>query len=436
MGGSKVHGDREAAKRLQLIGNEPSLYTGKARAYMLWKGIPFEEVVITGQIHKKIIIPRVGWAVIPVLLDNDAGKAVQDTADIIDYLDTKFPETSALPPVSCSRQRTVCYIFELFSDQYLASTLGLHFRWSFPEQTHFIEHEFTRGDTALADPVQVPRIYESMRNGFMSQVRSWMPGTGVNEETIPFYERFYDQFLDAFEEHLTHHHYLLGGRPTLADFALMGVMYGHLYRDPVPHKIMRLRAPKVAEWVERCNHRTSHGGEHVHVLKNDNTLVLEPRNSDIFDNGELVPDDEIPATLFPLLRFFFEQYMPILLETERLLVEFLQDHNKDDEIPRSIGFIDFNLGDIKSSRAAMSFDIWKLQRVVDEIGRAKAGGEGDKLGSFLAQFGPLGRQLFELDLSKCRVKRVPGTRSQGNNLYLDETGKSSSAYMRPDQSKL
>jgi hypothetical protein len=44
---------------------------------------------------------------------------------------------------------------------------------------------------------------------------------------------------------------MLGGRPTLADFAMMGPLYAHLFRDPVPGKLVRTRAPLVGSWIER-----------------------------------------------------------------------------------------------------------------------------------------------------------------------------------------
>ena len=33
---------------------------------------------------------------------------------------------------------------------------------------------------------------------------------------------------------------------------MMGPFYAHLYRDPVPGKILKMRAPRVVEWIERC----------------------------------------------------------------------------------------------------------------------------------------------------------------------------------------
>lgn len=43
-----------------LIGSEHSLYTGKLRAYLIWRGIPFKEFTASAEVYKHIILPRTG----------------------------------------------------------------------------------------------------------------------------------------------------------------------------------------------------------------------------------------------------------------------------------------------------------------------------------------------------------------------------------------
>jgi hypothetical protein len=45
--------------------------------------------------------------------------------------------------------------------------------------------------------------------------------------------------------------FLLGEKPTLADFGFFGSMFRHFGLDPTPSAIMRTRAPGVWEWVAR-----------------------------------------------------------------------------------------------------------------------------------------------------------------------------------------
>lgn len=431
MGGHQVHGDPVEARKIQFLGLEQSLYSAKAHAYLIWKGVPFEYVVISDQIMKKVIIPRAGWNVMPALLDNEARVFVQDTADIIDYMDIKYPQNSALPPVSCPKQRLFSYIMELFADQWFMVP-AWHYRWSYPEQRPFVAYEFSRNESSRHPGDRASGIVARVEKTAMKFMGGAAPFLGVSRATIPKWEEMYLRFLDAFDEHLKWHHYLLGGRPTLADFALMGPFAAHLLRDPVPYAVTRLRAPRVAEWMERCNRRTASGGERFHVLRPDGNLVLPERSTDVLDQGELVPGDAIPETLLPILRIFFELQVPVLTSTAKLATELFKRHADGKEVPRGIGMHDFTIYGVTSQRVAATFDLWKAQRVTDELRRCQRGGAAGEARAFFAQFGEQGMAMHDLDLSGCRTKRVPGTKSLGNNLYKDPSGSSPTIYVRPE----
>merc|ERR1719223_2171679 len=95
---------------------------------------------------------------------------------------------------------------------------AMHYRWSFPEQRKFIAYEFSRSETARNPGAVSDAIMEAAENGPMKKFGGSLPALGVNADTIPAIEEWFGQFIDAFNEHLKFHHYILGGRPTLADF--------------------------------------------------------------------------------------------------------------------------------------------------------------------------------------------------------------------------
>ena len=66
---------------------------------------------------------------------------------------------------------------------------------------------------------------------------------GVTPETAPAIEAHTRELLDALEAHFAEHPYLLGASPSLADCALMGPFYAHLYLDAVPARLLRETAP-------------------------------------------------------------------------------------------------------------------------------------------------------------------------------------------------
>ncbi|RMF19627.1 MAG: hypothetical protein D6760_12955, partial [Deltaproteobacteria bacterium] len=57
--------------------------------------------------------------------------------------------------------------------------------------------------------------------------------------------------LSALEAVFLHRPFVLGLRPTEADFGLFASMFRHFSCDPAPARIMRERAPAVYEWVAR-----------------------------------------------------------------------------------------------------------------------------------------------------------------------------------------
>jgi len=99
------------------------------------------------------------------------------------------------------------------------------------------------------------------------------------------------------DEHFLHHPYLLGGRPSAADFGLMAGLYAHLSRDPVPSALMKSRAPNVYRWTERMNTANVDDGEF-------------PEAGDAYPE-----DDALPATLEPLLSLVFRDWGTELLAT-------------------------------------------------------------------------------------------------------------------------
>jgi len=73
----------------------------------------------------------------------------------------------------------------------------------------------------------------------------------VTHATAPVIEALYLDLLAAMQTALTSNPFVLGQRPTQADFGLFGSMFRHFSSDPTPVRILRERAPAVLEWVAR-----------------------------------------------------------------------------------------------------------------------------------------------------------------------------------------
>lgn len=310
----------------QLLGAPASLYTGKVRAYLRFKDIPYREVLATRAVFQETILPKTGVRFIPVVLTPD-GASIQDTTDIIDTLETHFPAPSVYP--ATPRQRLAALLFEVYGDEWLVMP-AMHYRWIYNRD--FIVGEFGKIAMPDADADTQRKAGEETAAYFSGS----LPFLGITEDTMPEVEKSYEAFLAEFEAHLAVHPFLFGSRPSIGDFGLMGPLYAHLYRDPASGDLMRRLAPRVAGWVMRMN-------------------SPKPKT------GDFLAGDEIPETLLPLLRRFFTEYTDILAGTVSAL-ETWAGENEGPEIPRAIGTQRFTLGAASADRVIFPYTQWMFQR--------------------------------------------------------------------------
>ena len=160
---------------------------------------------------------------------------------------------------------------------------------------------------------------------------------GCNQDTQAAQQNLMDLLLGGLETHLQSHDYLLGGRPSLADFSLLGPIYVHFFRDPVPGFDLRTKYPLVSEWVERtnaenCLNARRYGHKYYGLDANGE---LEERQV-LSDHGDWLAADQVPETLDPILSIFFEDMWPYLKTSIDALTAFASGdtHSLGDELPR------------------------------------------------------------------------------------------------------
>jgi len=316
-----------------LYGSPASLYTGKVRAYLNYKNIPYQEVMSSLRVYKKIIIPKTGVRFIPVVATPE-GEFLQDSSHIIDSLEARFPMRAVYP--SGPRQALTARLFELFGDEWLRMP-AMHYRWNFPDHNEeFILHEF--GSSVMP---WAPRFVQRwLGQKVAAKFSGYVEPLGINPQTIPAIETWYEELLGQLNTHFEQHDFLLGSCPSIGDYGLMGPLYAHLYRDPYPGQLMKRIAPKVALWVERMN---------------DSASV----------EGKFLPDDEVPKTLTPILQRLFQECWPAMETTTAKVSQWINENPGNPDLPRMLGMHEFTLGDIKSEQMTLSFSQWMMQRVLD-----------------------------------------------------------------------
>ncbi len=269
----------------KLFGMPGSLYTARARSYLIKQHIDFEEAIPADPAWPGIT-QAVGRWIIPVLQLAD-GTLVQDGVAIIDHVEaggqarrSAYPET----PV----HRAIAHVFELFGGEGLLRP-AMHYRWDYDaDNLDFLRADFLGGLLPGA-PAEAGAAVFANASGRMRKARD---GFGVSPETAPAIKASYHDFLARFDAHLARYPYLLGGRPTLGDYALIGPLYAHLGRDPYPAAEMKARAFHVWRWVER--------------MQSPQALL------GIYPDEALIADDAVPETLAALLAFVAEDYLPEL----------------------------------------------------------------------------------------------------------------------------
>ena len=134
------------------------------------------------------------------------------------------------------------YLFEFYADEFMLLP-AMHYRWSDP-----------RGATEARDAFAAVSGNREAAGRFADAMSGSIQALGVNSETIPSIVAHFDELLALMNPLLADQSFLLGEQMSLADCAMMGPFYAHLYLDLVPGPILRERANAVCHWIERMNH--------------------------------------------------------------------------------------------------------------------------------------------------------------------------------------
>ena len=226
---------------LKVIGGQESYFTGKLEAYLRAKGIPYQNVPFTIEELQAVAV-RTGFFQIPQVECAD-GSWLVNTTLIIDYLDRLHPapRTSPTDPAA----NFIALLLEDYADEWLWRP-AMHYRWSFPNSAELLsswlaEHS-PETDVSLA----------AKKAGWVARQKGFfVDGDGVTEDTRAAVESSYHQALTSLEATFENRDFILGDRPTQADFGFMGPMFRHFFCDPDPARLMRDTAPGVQEWVAR-----------------------------------------------------------------------------------------------------------------------------------------------------------------------------------------
>ncbi|MEM6484151.1 MAG: glutathione S-transferase N-terminal domain-containing protein [Pseudomonadota bacterium] len=310
-----------------LYGTEMSYFSGKARSYLRWKGLDLEERLADQRFYEDVCVPKIGRRVIPVTLLPD-GTAMQDTTELFDYFESAY-ESPSFSPVN-AQQQFLASLLELWADNWLLIP-AMYYRWEYEAEVNALDFGMDLfPDLSAQEQAEIGRKASTMFRGAL-------PLLGIHPHNKQRVEDNWRAVLAELDAHFRAVPFLLGERPTIADFALTGALYAHMYRDATAGTLMKREGLAVARYVEK---------------------MMVPRAS---LSGAFPESRELPPTLVPILKRIMSEQIPAVVDIAARLSAW-REENPATEIPRVIGTHSFVFEGVREERSIFPYVVWMADR--------------------------------------------------------------------------
>jgi len=219
-----------------------SPYSYKVMTYMNYKGIPYKRIEANAKGSMEDIPRMVGQSIVPVML-SPKEEVLQDSTPIIEWLEERFVEKPVVP--EDSRLAFLMWLLEEFADEYMPR-IHMHTRWGNPQNQQAVSHRIARGLVYATPEASVSDFAAFM----MSRQEGFNKHLGLTDRVRDNMDQQVLDLLAILDEHFLHYQFLLGDKPSVADFALYGSLKVHLYSDPNSKETMEVHGPRTCEWIE------------------------------------------------------------------------------------------------------------------------------------------------------------------------------------------
>jgi len=270
---------------IALSGAPGSPYTRKMLSVLRYRRIPYRFMLPNNRALRDLPRPKVQLMPTFYLPDGSGAlQAVTDSTPLIRRFEGEYRGRSLIPgdPALAFLDQLI----EDYADEWLTKAM-FHYRWAY-------EADIAKASAILpcwrgysipdADLAEAGGAFRERQIGRLRYV-------GSNPVTGPVVEAGYRRFLAAFEDHLRHFPYLMGGRPGASDFAVFGQLTQLVEFDPTPAALALQLAPRVTAWVGMM----------------EDLSGLEPAEDDWLSM------DPVPETLTALLAEIGRVYPPVML---------------------------------------------------------------------------------------------------------------------------
>lgn len=324
---------------ITLYGGAFSLYTGRARSYLIKEGIAYREEPHSSDHFYNVVLPKAGGRRGIPTIEFSNGDVIRDGIAIIDHYENLNGGTSA---PKTPKQNILSLLFDVIGAEGMLRPC-MHYRFNQGEE----ESDFLTFHFSTVYPEK-----DGAKNRIAFIKREVLPAWGVRSNTKELIETMHLKTLKTLNAHFSKYPYLFGGKPSIGDFGMIAPLYGHLGRDPVPLSLMQINAPRLFRWVERMNRLEPDIGE------------FENRSTTYLDN------DEIPETLIDILKHFAIDFIPESLAAYECVSSWLQE-NKDlpsgTEVSREVGTCKFQVDGVTIDAVAQPFRFYLLKRLQNQF---------------------------------------------------------------------
>lgn len=219
-----------------------SYFSGKFEAYLRYKKIPYERI----EAHHQVLFhvyKQTATMKVPAVEMSD-GRWLKDTTPMIRWFESQHPEHPVIPtdPIL----RFIANLIEDYADEWLWRP-AMWWRWM-PKGS--VDNLGRRIATEILPDFPGPTLLKAKYFAWR-QRRTWLWKDGMTRENHDQIRDMYPQQLDALQSILERQPFLLGSRPSIADFGYFASMFRHFGNDPDSSKLMRQTASAVYEWLAR-----------------------------------------------------------------------------------------------------------------------------------------------------------------------------------------
>ena len=280
--------------RLELTGAPGSPYTRKMIGVLRYRRLPFSVYWGTGGVPDGYPAPKVRLLPTFFFPDGEDGalQPVTDSTPIIRRLEQDYPGRSVIPgdPVL----RFMNDLIEDYADEWLTKAM-FHFRWAHEVDWKNAAPLLVYWNTNTAGDEQAKEAADF----FAKRQIERLYVVGSNDVTARTIEDSYARLIGILDSLLERKGFVLGARPSAADFALFGQLTQLAIVEPTSAAITTRTSYRVRAWVDLM----------------DDLSGLDPQEDDWFEA------DEAKEALAPLLGEIGRTYAPSMIANAKAIAD-------------------------------------------------------------------------------------------------------------------